>query len=299
MQSRLRQARPFDPARARVLAYDDTPFNRTVLLEILQGSGLRQARIARTPEEMKDLLARSPYSTLIIPDLLGDQSSLAFLRTLRQHPEADIAQIPVILMSAAVTREHLLEARQSGVDEFLAKPISPAALQARLKSISEFPRPFINCPAYVGPCRRRKLTLDYQGARRRMEDSSALVGAIDDTVASRLIGRLPQLVERLHAPLAAIETDPARSASVMIKLYQSIAAEAHSQKDSPVERAASALASYLLGVGAGGKVDRQVLDTGVNALTQLLLLNANFGSARQTVADALELAVSKKLSRAA
>jgi len=299
MKAILRQARPYDAARARVLAYDDTPFNRTVLLEILQGSGLRQARIARTVEEMKDLLARTPYSTLIIPDYLGEQSSLDFLRSLRQHPEPHIAQIPVILMSSAVTREHLLEARQVGIDEFLAKPISPAALQARLKSISEFPRPFINCPAYVGPCRRRKLTLDYQGARRRLDDNSALMGAIDDTVASRLIGRLPQLVERLQAPLGALAADPNRSLSMMLRLYQAIAAEARAQKDLPVERAASALAAYVVGVGAGGSFDRQVLETGVNALTQLLLLNANFGSARQTVADALELAVSKKLSRAA
>ena len=48
------------------------------------------------------------------------------------------------------------EARDSGIHEFLAKPISAKSLFTRIAAIIENPRPFINTDAYFGPDRRRQ-----------------------------------------------------------------------------------------------------------------------------------------------
>ena len=69
----------------------------------------------------------------------------------------------------------VLEARDSGVNEILAKPISIKSLHSRLVSIIEQPRPFVKSKNYFGPCRRRSDDPKYAGPERRAD--AALSGS--------------------------------------------------------------------------------------------------------------------------
>jgi hypothetical protein len=61
-------------------------------------------------------------------------------------------------------------ARDAGVTEFLAKPITAHTLFSRIAEIVERPRAFVRCDSYFGPDRRRRAIEDYAGPRRRKED---------------------------------------------------------------------------------------------------------------------------------
>jgi hypothetical protein len=61
-------------------------------------------------------------------------------------------------------------ARDAGVTEFLAKPITAHDLFSRIAEIVERPRGFVRCESYFGPDRRRRMVDDYAGPWRRNED---------------------------------------------------------------------------------------------------------------------------------
>jgi DNA-binding response OmpR family regulator len=52
-------------------------------------------------------------------------------------------------------RSRVIEAARLGINEYLLKPISSQALQARLLSIINHPRPMVQRGAYYGPEPRR------------------------------------------------------------------------------------------------------------------------------------------------
>jgi hypothetical protein len=69
----------------------------------------------------------------------------------------------------------VLQARDTGVSEFLCKPISAKALYDRIYSIVMHPRPFIRTKSYFGPDRRRAENPAYSGAERRISDPKEFI----------------------------------------------------------------------------------------------------------------------------
>jgi hypothetical protein len=61
----------------------------------------------------------------------------------------------------------VVSARDAGVTEFLAKPISAKALYQRILNVVANPRPFIRTKTYFGPDRRRNVNPNYVGPERR------------------------------------------------------------------------------------------------------------------------------------
>ena len=59
-------------------------------------------------------------------------------------------------------------ARDAGVTEFLAKPISAKGLYQRILNVVANPRPFIKTKTYFGPDRRRNTSNTYIGPERRV-----------------------------------------------------------------------------------------------------------------------------------
>ena len=69
------------------------------------------------------------------------------------------------------TERHRVEAaRDAGVTEFLAKPITAQGLFKRIAEIVERPRAYVRCADYFGPDRRRRADERYAGPWRRHED---------------------------------------------------------------------------------------------------------------------------------
>jgi len=64
-------------------------------------------------------------------------------------------------------KKRVIAARDAGVTEFLAKPISAKALYQRILNIVANPRPFIRTKNYFGPDRRRNANPNYAGPERR------------------------------------------------------------------------------------------------------------------------------------
>jgi DNA-binding response OmpR family regulator len=77
--------------------------------------------------------------------------------------------VPVIMMTGHSERRHVIGARDAGVTEFVAKPLSAKALCARIEEVMARPRAFVRSYAFVGPSRRRRADAPFEGTNRRVE----------------------------------------------------------------------------------------------------------------------------------
>ena len=75
--------------------------------------------------------------------------------------------VPIIMLTGHSEKKRVTAARDAGVTEFLAKPISAKALYQRILNVVANPRPFIKTKTYFGPDRRRNVNSNYVGPERR------------------------------------------------------------------------------------------------------------------------------------
>ena len=72
-------------------------------------------------------------------------------------------------------KKHVMAARDAGVTEFLAKPLSAKALYERILNIVMNPRPFVRTKTYFGPDRRRGAASNYAGPERRKGEMADII----------------------------------------------------------------------------------------------------------------------------
>lgn len=161
-----------------ILLVDDNRFVRTILAAILKGLGIGKVLQADNGEEATGLLEVTALTTgdardvdVIFADhLMAPMGGLDLLRWVRGHESDRVRFLPFIMMSGEADREAVCNARDAGVTEYLAKPMSVINVASRLLAVIDKPRPFIRAPHYFGPDRRRQ-TLPYEGHDRRVLDA--------------------------------------------------------------------------------------------------------------------------------
>jgi CheY-like chemotaxis protein len=79
-----------------------------------------------------------------------------FTRMVRSPQTFPYPDVPIIMLTGHGERSRVIEAVQSGVNEFLLKPVSSRALQDRVVSVLTKPRAILRAGDYYGP-RPRKL----------------------------------------------------------------------------------------------------------------------------------------------
>jgi DNA-binding response OmpR family regulator len=100
-------------------------------------------------------------------------NGMAFTRAFRRS-DLIAREAPIIMVFGEVKAAQVLEARDSGVHEFLRRPISMGDLQRRLEAVSGPPRDWIEAVNYVGPDRRRFASAEFDGPSKRRTDGTQL-----------------------------------------------------------------------------------------------------------------------------
>ena len=122
-------------------------------------------RTANTPEMAYDIFRRDP-ADLIITDWFPSFDGLALVKAVRAKIDSPEPFVPVIIATAHTELNRVIEARDAGMHELLAKPFSATSLYQRIKLVVEHNRQFVRCKGYIGPDRRRHAT-EFEGEERR------------------------------------------------------------------------------------------------------------------------------------
>lgn len=156
-----------------VLVVDDNRFMRTVLTNVLRGLDVRHIVEVKDGHEALEEMRSTPMDLVIMDWEMDGMPGRKLLETIRSGKRGLNPLVPVIVVSANTIARNIIQARDTGMTEFLAKPVSASALYARIVSIIENPRRFVRTTSYFGPDRRRRFDPDYMGPKRRSDDQGS------------------------------------------------------------------------------------------------------------------------------
>ena len=162
----------------RVLVLDDNRHMRSLVKSILHALGVKEiCEASDAPEAFKEL--QHFHADMIIADwYMEPLDGLDFVRLVRTAKDSPNPYVPIIMLTGYTEYQRVCEARDAGVNEFLAKPISAKALYMRFASIIDNPRAFIRTKTYFGPDRRRQNIGPPRGsAERRKEETENMAQA--------------------------------------------------------------------------------------------------------------------------
>jgi CheY-like chemotaxis protein len=280
-----------------VLVADANNFSRGLIGEILRSLNVSNISSARNEEMAKNFLIDRPIDVILLSWEEGDSfDGLKFVREMRHVEDERIRRLPVVLITAGLTRQMVINGRDAGVDEFLAKPISPLAMRQRLEMVVETPRPFVDCSVYLGPCRRRKNPADYYGAKRRAGERAAPAAPMidqDEVAAQTPIRIALTALRQTCTQLRASRPEALATAMDQVKTAKELAI---AQNDHALHSGCAAFEAYISVATPLGQLDENVVNTALSALEQLAALPLGYADARDSVAIALGKAIQKKLA---
>lgn len=292
-----RKPRQLKPRTLQVLVIDANNFSRGLIGEILRSLNVTNITSARSEEMAASYLLERPTDVILLSWEEGDAlDGLSFVRKLRKHEDDQLRRLPVVLITAGLTRQMVIQGRDAGVDEFLAKPIAPNAMRQRLEMVVETPRPFVDCNVYLGPCRRRKNPADYYGAKRRAGERVAERPAMidqDEVAAQTPMRMLLAQLRQTCTHLRASRPEALSTAFEQLKTAKDLAIEA---KDHALHAGLASFESYIGVATPLGQLEEPVITTALTALEQLAALPQNYAEARDSVALALGRAIQKKIA---
>lgn len=161
--------------RLKVLVVDDNAHMRKLVVTILQAFGTVQIYEAADAQTAWSVARETNPDVAFVDWMLEGMNGLEFVRMMRTSPASPNPFVPIIMLTGYTQMEHVIQARDAGVNEFLAKPVSVKAILSRLISVIEHPRPYVRTKLYFGPCRRRHTRDEYRGPERRTNDNAAIV----------------------------------------------------------------------------------------------------------------------------
>lgn len=138
------------------LLAESNEYNARLTEALLRQCGISTVTLASSAEAAIKMLAQTAFDIVICDLDVKPQGGIELLKLIRDRKINPHYRVPVIVTCGAANIEAVVKARDSGMSEFLSRPISPKALYAKLHSALENGRPFVETDVYVGPDRRRK-----------------------------------------------------------------------------------------------------------------------------------------------
>ncbi|MBN2119050.1 MAG: response regulator [Anaerolineales bacterium] len=115
-----------------ILIVDDDPTARETLVAMLEGESY-DLQLAKDGFQALQMLARLQPDLILLDIMMPGMDGFEVCRRIRSTPQ--LAEVPIIVLTALDDRDSLLRAIESGADDFLTKPADRRELMARVRTI--------------------------------------------------------------------------------------------------------------------------------------------------------------------
>jgi CheY-like chemotaxis protein len=156
----------YDLSNLSVLIVDDYQPMRIILKHVLHALGIKSIVEASGGEEALTLMKGGNLDIVFADNLMEPMSGVEMVKRIRSGMDQIDPFIPIIMISGHSDLAQIVKARDAGINEFLAKPISAKMVYLRICSVIEHPRSFIKAESFHGPDRRRREAM-IDGEERR------------------------------------------------------------------------------------------------------------------------------------
>jgi CheY-like chemotaxis protein len=170
------------------LVADPSDLYRELFRHLLFGFGAKTVLEASNGTTAARLLADRDVDFLIVAADLpvpGKEkqsgSGIEFVRAMRLDTKHIRRAIPMVVTMGTARRVSVRQARDSGANFVVSKPVAPVVLYDRINWLARKPRPFRESPTYFGPDRRFHEE-DHDGVPKRRHDDTGDI-ALEDADA--------------------------------------------------------------------------------------------------------------------
>jgi CheY-like chemotaxis protein len=161
--------------RLRFLVIDDNAHMRRILRTLLHGFGAREVYEAEDGAAGLESFTHSVPDIVITDWVMPIFDGLELTQMIRQQGANANPYVAIIMLTGHSEKKRIITARDAGITEFLAKPISAKALYERVLNIVANPRPFVKTRTFFGPDRRRTVNPNYGGPERRKGGNAEVI----------------------------------------------------------------------------------------------------------------------------
>jgi CheY-like chemotaxis protein len=292
--------RPDDLSSLKVLIVDDNANVQRLIGDVLRAGGVGAVDFAEDGLRARDMLARWEPDIIFSDWNMPVMGGLELTRSIRRAavtPDRRVPnpEVPVIIVTAHRSQSEVEEARKAGVNEFVIKPFTPAALLSRIEMVLTRPRPFIVSEAYIGPDRRRRVELSYSGPLRRMTDPDEVVDTVERSATRETISVELEALRRLIQVRGGVDRETLK---MTYRVMQHTSFRARQVRDTMVDRASKLLMDYTEAMGGPEACDPQVLDIHFKAIGNLLDMGPEDAREAAKLVSHLAAVVKQKINRA-
>lgn len=157
------------------LVVEDNLHMRALIRKLVISLGIRDVMEAANGLDAIALVRENNFD-LIITDLsMQPMDGIELTHSIRLLTDCPNPYVPIIMVTGHSERRRVEAARDAGITEFLAKPITIHNLYLRMTEVVERPRPFVRCDGFFGPDRRRRVDKTFKGPWRRKADTGMQV----------------------------------------------------------------------------------------------------------------------------
>jgi len=134
---------------------------------LIHNIGVESVLEAANGEAALEIITDNPCDVLILDVSMRPLGGIELARRIREGEEKTNQFTPIIMTSDQPEMKDVIKARDVGVSEYLAKPLSPKILDLRLRALMHHPRPFVQSETFFGPDRRRHKDKENANDERR------------------------------------------------------------------------------------------------------------------------------------
>jgi len=153
--------------RLNFLVVDDNHHMRHLVRMILKSLGVNEIMEAEDGSAALRTMENYEADIVICDWNMQPMDGIAFTKMIRTSEDSPNIYVPIIMLTGHTEISRVKIARDAGVNEFLAKPVSAHKIYQRIKSVLDNPRQYVRTPTYFGPNRRRRDDPSYDGEERR------------------------------------------------------------------------------------------------------------------------------------
>ena len=155
----------YDLKDVNVLVVEKHGHIRKLLRDVLIQLTAQNIEDASTVDDALAKFRQSPPD-LILTDWAPGLDGIQFFKEVRNHDSKGANFVPVIMLTGNTDSDHVCTARDAGMSEYLAKPITANLIYSRICSVVDSERLFVRADGYFGPDRRRR-RIEFAGRDRR------------------------------------------------------------------------------------------------------------------------------------
>ena len=119
----------------KILVVDDFSTMRRIIKNLLRDLGFSNIEEADDGTTALPMLQGGDFDFVVTDWNMPGMQGIDLLRTIRA--DADLKDIPVLMVTAEAKREQIIEAAQAGVNGYIVKPFTAATLKEKLEKVFE------------------------------------------------------------------------------------------------------------------------------------------------------------------